>query len=189
VADYAIPAGTFGMPASGLTELSPPEHRWCAREKVRGDLLARFAQVGSYPSAAIEADTQFRVRCSVAEERDPPSLSDLLEPDRRLGVKVAREVLDEAWAANPRLIMREPDPAALPPGMSLAPTLAEAQDILRAIGLDPGPEDGGDRRATASAIKAFQKDLGLPETGELDRRTGSLLRSAVFHNSLVPFRE
>jgi hypothetical protein len=177
------------MPSGGAKSLSPDEHRWCSREKVRADLLARFAQVGSYPSAAIASDTQYRVRCSEAETGERPVLQDLLAPDSRLGIKVVREVLDEAWSANPRLVMREPDPAALPPGMSLAPTLGEAQAILRVLGLDPGQADGGDRLATASAIGTFQRDLGLPETGELDRRTGALLRSAVFRNSLEPFRE
>ena len=51
------------------------------------------------------------------------------------------------------------------------PVTQQAQSKLAALGLDPGALDGVAGRGTKTAVKAFQKQAGLPETGDLDSAT------------------
>jgi peptidoglycan hydrolase-like protein with peptidoglycan-binding domain len=60
-------------------------------------------------------------------------------------------------------------PAAQAAGFS--PVTQQAQSKLTALGFTPGPSDGILGRNTITAIKAFQKKSGLPETGILDSAT------------------
>jgi hypothetical protein len=48
------------------------------------------------------------------------------------------------------------------------PVTQQAQSKLAMLGLDPGPLDGVAGSATKTAVQAFQKQSGLPETGALD---------------------
>jgi peptidoglycan hydrolase-like protein with peptidoglycan-binding domain len=50
-------------------------------------------------------------------------------------------------------------------------TIHQAQNKLKELGYDPGPIDGRWGRKTEAAIKSFQRDKGLPVTGELDQQT------------------
>ena len=50
-----------------------------------------------------------------------------------------------------------------------------AQATLIDKGYSPGPADGLMGRRTRSALKAFQKDSGIPRTGKLDKRTRAVL--------------
>lgn len=56
-------------------------------------------------------------------------------------------------------------------------SLAEAQRRLKSIGYDPGPLDGRRGKKTETAITQFQKDSGLPVTGQLDAATIEALKS------------
>jgi Putative peptidoglycan binding domain len=51
------------------------------------------------------------------------------------------------------------------------PVTQQAQSKLATLGLDPGPLDGVAGSATKTAVQAFQKQSGLPETGVLDPAT------------------
>ena len=65
-----------------------------------------------------------------------------------------------------------PDTPAPPVAASVRrPTLDEAQAMLRARGVDPGPIDGQWGPRTAQAVQQFQRDQGLETTGELDDAT------------------
>lgn len=48
--------------------------------------------------------------------------------------------------------------------------VAAAQAALKRLGYDPGPADGLVGPRTREAVKAFQRDRGLPETGELSHQ-------------------
>jgi hypothetical protein len=52
-----------------------------------------------------------------------------------------------------------------------SPVTQQAQTKLAAEGADPGVLDGVLGAKTIAAIKSFQKQSGLPETGELDKTT------------------
>ncbi|WP_319524307.1 peptidoglycan-binding protein [uncultured Desulfosarcina sp.] len=47
----------------------------------------------------------------------------------------------------------------------------DAQNYLNQLGYQPGPRDGMMGQQTRTAIKTFQRDRGLPETGKLDDKT------------------
>jgi localization factor PodJL len=55
--------------------------------------------------------------------------------------------------------------------------IKEAQDKLNYLGFDTGTPDGQMGPRTRSAIRAFQRSLGLPETGDVDRRLLDELKS------------
>ncbi|WP_420411710.1 peptidoglycan-binding protein [Roseibium sp.] len=55
--------------------------------------------------------------------------------------------------------------------------IREAQDKLNYLGFDTGTPDGQMGPRTRSAIRAFQRSLGLPETGEVDGRLIDELKS------------
>jgi peptidoglycan hydrolase-like protein with peptidoglycan-binding domain len=50
-----------------------------------------------------------------------------------------------------------------------------AQKQLKEAGFNPGPIDGQIGRQTSQAIREYQKDNGLPQTGQLDEPTKDLL--------------
>jgi hypothetical protein len=64
----------------------------------------------------------------------------------------------------------------IPPDLALR----TAQAALLYLGIDPGPIDGFRGRRTRSALMQFQKQSGLPETGDLDRETASKLLAEAF---------
>jgi peptidoglycan hydrolase-like protein with peptidoglycan-binding domain len=51
------------------------------------------------------------------------------------------------------------------------PITQQAQSKLAALGIDPGPFDGIAGGGTRTAVLAFQKQSGIPETGVLDQAT------------------
>src|SRR5450631_4550837 len=51
------------------------------------------------------------------------------------------------------------------------PVTQQAQSKLASRGLDPGPLDGVAGNATRTAVQAFQKQSGIPESGVLDSAT------------------
>jgi peptidoglycan hydrolase-like protein with peptidoglycan-binding domain len=69
-----------------------------------------------------------------------------------------------------------PEPAAPPAAAAMGGK--ELQELLAARGYKPGPIDGKPGPKTREALKAFQKDAGLPATGVLDAETSQRLRAA-----------
>jgi ankyrin repeat protein len=57
------------------------------------------------------------------------------------------------------------------------PAVYQAQKNLKELGYDPGSPDGIWGKKTASAVKRFQLDNGLPVTGKLDTQTRAKLIS------------
>ncbi|GAB4576814.1 MAG: peptidoglycan-binding protein [Roseibium sp.] len=111
-------------------------------------------------------------------------------------------MMDQETLANARLSVEQfklktPNPAAnkvtMEPGWSdgaalpaeqaavqtadMTAMIREAQDKLNYLGFDTGIPDGEMGPRTRSAIRAFQRSLGLPETGEVDKRLIDELKS------------
>jgi hypothetical protein len=61
------------------------------------------------------------------------------------------------------------------PGQGGSAALRQAQQRLNEKGYDAGTPDGGMGPRTASALRAFQTDSGLPVTGKLDAATSEAL--------------
>lgn len=55
------------------------------------------------------------------------------------------------------------------------PEVYKVQKTLRQIGYNPGKLDGLWGKFTESAVKRFQRDIGLPMTGQLDEQTKAKL--------------
>jgi hypothetical protein len=53
--------------------------------------------------------------------------------------------------------------------------IMQAQDALAALGYDPGPVDGISGSRTRTALKDYQRDQGLDQTGRLDEATAQAL--------------
>ena len=112
-------------------------------------------------------------------------------------------MMDQQTLANARLAvegfkLKDADPAAnkvtlepswaeqssLPAANVSAPAptgdvdmIREAQDKLNYLGFDTGTPDGQLGPRTRSAIRAFQRSIGLPETGEVDAKLIDELKS------------
>ncbi len=56
-----------------------------------------------------------------------------------------------------------------------SPSMRKAQEALKSRGFDPGPIDGVLGPRTKAAIRAFQRSLGVNETGTLDEQTKTKL--------------
>jgi peptidoglycan hydrolase-like protein with peptidoglycan-binding domain len=92
-----------------------------------------------------------------------------------------------APAAPPPAVPASPAPAA-PEQAKAAPESAapaaapmngkELQEMLTALGYNPGRIDGKPGPKTREALKLFQKEAGLPATGVLDAETTQRLRAA-----------
>ena len=49
--------------------------------------------------------------------------------------------------------------------------MRSVQQALQSKGMDPGPADGIAGPRTQAAVRAYQKDQNLPQTGNLDAQT------------------
>jgi S1-C subfamily serine protease len=92
---------------------------------------------------------------------------------RRANVCATREVF--FTQAPPQ----RPGPAAPAQGQAETTSVAAAQRALAALGYSPGAADGVIGPRTRQAIAAFQRDNGLPVTGEPDRPTMAALGRVV----------
>jgi hypothetical protein len=63
---------------------------------------------------------------------------------------------------------RKPVPKkSAPPKAEPGNPIAATQEALRQLGYDPGPADGVVGPKTREAVKKFERDHGMPETGEI----------------------
>ncbi len=117
-----------------------------------------LASCGTAPPAASPADTP-------APSAAPAPAADAMPP-----------------AAPPPAAHPEPAPAPAPaaemPASNAPMSVREAQQRLTELGYKPGVADGKAGPRTREALKLFQKDNGMPPTGQLDAETMQRLRSA-----------
>jgi len=73
---------------------------------------------------------------------------------------------------SPRTKIEPAKPKKEPPD----PEVRQAQGILRELGYDPGSIDGRMGRKTHEALRQFQRDRDLPETGQVDTATKAALQ-------------
>lgn len=158
----ALQAPTFAieMPPTGRDRLfSVAEIRWCLREDVRIEVLQqrlasqesqRFnVMVGEYNRRC----TRFRYRDNELElaRRD-------IDDARRW---IVEEALGEAYASS----ASETQTKLAGVGYSLL--TQDVQELLRAVGQNPGPVDGYYGAQTKAAVELFEKDSGRSPTGAI----------------------
>lgn len=81
--------------------------------------------------------------------------------------------------------------AASAPGVRPVQSGLEAQVALARLGFSPGSIDGVTGSQTRSALRAFQKRMGLPQTGELDSATRATLQfqPPLYTNYTVTYQD
>ncbi len=146
VRDSQFNMGILAVRGIGTAQSFAESYKWFAIVAAGGDAdaAAKRDEVGK----AMTAEDVERVRAEVAAWRATP-----LDPD-------ANEIdLPADWEAQP------PASAQAPQDVS---SVADVQRLLNAAGYDAGTADGILGERTRQAIAAWQRDRGLPATGELD---------------------
>ncbi|MES0879914.1 peptidoglycan-binding protein [Roseibium sp. SCP14] len=138
--------------------------------------------VASYKWFAIAADQgdpeAAKRRDDVANMMDQETLA-----NARLAVEGFTLTTPDAAANKVTLEPSWADSASIPAAKASVTTvdntamIKEAQDKLNYLGFDTGTPDGQMGPRTRSAIRAFQRSLGLTETGEVDRKLVDELNS------------
>lgn len=90
--------------------------------------------------------------------------------------------MDDVGSANPESVAYQNPNVVVTPLGTLAPdekTIREAQQALAQLGYRPGDADGEIGLLTRGAIRGFQRDQGLSDTGELDVETKAKLEDSL----------
>jgi S1-C subfamily serine protease len=93
----------------------------------------------------------------------------------RRGLTVER-CMEYFGRVNPVATAPRAAPAAAPAAI---PLVAVVQQLLAALGLNPGPADGMPGPQTEAAVRAFQRAAGLPETGIINEELRRQLQSVA----------
>ncbi|WP_305984395.1 peptidoglycan-binding protein [Roseibium sp. MMSF_3544] len=136
-------------------------YKWFAIAADKGDPEAakRRDDVANMMDQQTLANARLAVEGFTLEEPDPAANKVTLEPD---------------WAEEASLPASNVSVAPPPDNTAM---IREAQDKLNYLGFDTGTPDGQMGPRTRSAIRAFQRSIGIPETGEVDGKLIEELKS------------
>ncbi|GMW00558.1 MAG: hypothetical protein AMXMBFR84_16950, partial [Candidatus Hydrogenedentota bacterium] len=155
--------------------LSVPQICWCLREDIRIETMRDVANTEESVTKFNGLVDDYNSRCGSFKYREGT-----LEQAKRTVESQRSEIVSEAieevmqWGRSPSLAL----PSESAPKRPNYRDTREAQELLTALGYDPGPIDGDYGRFTSDAIKAFQKDMGRPQNGAIDAVILDLLRKA-----------
>jgi len=133
------------------------------------------AAAGLVTGTAVGADTSQNAQVSIQQQFDNAYMQCMYA--RHNLVPGMPELTGAAPpAAAGGMLIPPPPGTAAPAGTSGGRmSIAQAQAKLNEIGYPCGNPDGKAGAKTVTALKNFQKDSGLPETGQLDRATVDML--------------
>jgi len=138
--------------------------------------------VASYKWFAIAADQgdpeAAKRRDDVANMMDQETLANARLAVEQFALKAPnpsanKVTMEQGWTDSSSL----PAEKAAVKAVDNTAMIREAQDKLNYLGFDTGTPDGQMGPRTSSAIRAFQRSLGLPETGQVDKRLIDELKS------------
>jgi hypothetical protein len=161
----------FKIPPIGSNNLlSLSEIRWCVREDIRIEAMRNIIVTNDGIQSFNKLVDNYNLRCSkyryINNNQFKAELD--VEPYRKM-------IISEAILT-----------AKLFDGSSKAltsvPNTREAQQILLDLGYQPGPIDGIYGSRTADAVKAFQRDIGIKQDGNISPEFLELLR--IFQKKL-----
>lgn len=199
VAAFAL---VFGY---GVMQALPPRFSMSGGEDSRGIDHARIAalqpdaDLNTGPTAAAPARVPAAQAVSPAPTSKSPvhaapreEITSVIVPPRPSMSRKENATPAEEPSRNEFEQDSTPDSVVLAPGprnldesvpLSAATTatasgdlVIEVQDRLAALGYSPGPIDGYLAQRTRTALMRFQRDAGLPMTGEIDNGTWSKLK-------------
>jgi hypothetical protein len=178
--EYDIP------PADNYVELSMSQLRWCMMMEARMGVIEGFAASDDEKQSAVSLWKHYYSAC--ISKRYGGISAILASPEISVfGLSVVKDAVSVAKASNPRLVWSEKAGSIkLPGGIRGAEVLTEVQHILNFLGFEAGTADGRFDSETFTAVRHFQRTVGLPDTGTVDEATVALLRCSLFAMKYYP---
>lgn len=181
----------YTKPSVGTNNLlSVPEIQWCIRNGIRIDAMRNLIETNAGIDEFNRIVNDYNSRCGSYRYREgtQSQAQRSVEPYRsQIVAEAVREAKQLGRPYQPPASPVSPAPSAsstpVKPAGSSAPEkpndqhTREAQQLLTDLGYKPGPVDGDYGRRTADAVKAFQRDTGITQDGQIDQSLLSLLRS------------
>lgn len=188
----------YTKPSVGTNNLlSVPEMQWCIRENIRIDAMRNFIDTNAGIDAFNRIVNDYNSRCGSYRYREGTKSQAERSVELYRNQIVAEAVHETKQLGRPyqppaSSVSPAPSTSSTPvkPAGSSAPEkpsdqhTREAQHLLTDLGYKPGPVDGDYGRRTADAVKAFQRDTGITQDGQIDQSLLSLLRSIASQRSV-----
>ena len=153
------------------------EIRWCIRERIRIEAIRDVLDTDEGINEFNRIVNNYNSRCgSYRYRQGSRSRAERdVEPSRS---QIVAESIAEARKTSPPQRSSSDYPASRVPKKPSAEYTREAQQILTDLGYRPGQVDGQYGRLTASAVKSFQRDVGIAQDGWIDQDLLNKLRRA-----------
>lgn len=183
----------YAKPSVGTNNLlSVPEIQWCIKESIRIDAMRNLIDTSAGIDAFNRIVNDYNGRCgsyryregtqSQAEQNVELYRSQVVAEAAREAKQLGRPYQPSSPPVSPTpLTSSDPEKpvASNTPEKPSGQYVREAQQLLTDLGYKPGPADGAYGRRTADAVKAFQRNMGIPQDGQIDQNLLSLLRSTA----------
>lgn len=186
----------LGRPSRHILTAGTADEQTIAIDSIGGSVFTRAILDGlrgaadsanAYPKDGIVTlrELQGYVSNRVDIERRKAGWRNSITPQLRdLGVSNGEFffLMDDVGSANPESVAYNNPNVVVTPQGSLAPnkkTIREMQLALASLGYQPGDAHGEMGLLTRSALRKFQQDNQLPDSGELDHRTKARLEDAL----------
>ncbi len=163
-------------PVGSNNILSVSQIRWCTREIMRIDAMRNIFDTNGGIDEFNRIVNDYNSRCSNYRYRQ----GDLSKAEREVETHksmITTEAIREAKLIDQRFKKTSNVSTKSDSNKPDAQLTREVQQLLTVLGYKPGPIDGDYGPGTSSAIKAFQRDSGLAQTGRVDIELLSSLRS------------
>lgn len=179
----------YTKPSVGTNNLlSVPEIQWCIRNGIRLDAMRNLIETNAGIDEFNRIVNDYNSRCGNYRYRQgtQAQAERSVEPYRsQIVAEAVREAKQLGTPYQPPPVSPAPSTGSMPvkPAESITPEkpsaedTREAQQLLADLGYKPGPVDGDYGRKTADAVKAFQRDMGVTQDGQITQSLLSLLRS------------
>ncbi len=171
----------YTKPSVGTNNvLSVPEIRWCVREGIRIEAMRNIIDTNEGVDEFNRVVNNYNSRCGSYRYRQ--GARQRAERD----VEAYRKQIVSEAIRDAKRLGRPYQPSSKPHGVASrnapkrpsAQYIRKAQQLLKDLGYNPGPVDGQYGRRTANAVKAFQRDVGIPQDGWIDQDLLSSLKKA-----------
>lgn len=182
----------YTKPSVGTNNvLSSSEIRWCLREEIRLEAMRSFIEMDARRYEFDSLINDYNSRCGSYRYRQGT-----LEQAKREVESYRSQIVADAMSEAKQVgqpYQSSVAPASSPPLPSNIPEkstassvaekekpqpVREAQQLLAHLGYKPGPIDNDYGRRTADAVKAFQRDTGITQDGQIDEFLLGRLRKA-----------
>jgi murein L,D-transpeptidase YcbB/YkuD len=174
----------YTMPSVGTNNvLKIAEIRWCVREDIRIKAMRDVINSKTGLDEFNRIIKDYNSRCvsyQYLEDSQSRAERDVEAYRSQIVSEAIREARQLEQSSNPSDSSGVSTSAA--PKKPNAQYTREAQQLLTALGYNPGPVDGVYGRKTANAVKAFQRDAGVTQDGWVDEDLLGTLRKAKAAN-------